>query len=142
MLVHSGEKPFECNGCDQTFRQKQLLRRHQNLHHTPDYIKPVPKTKCYNCSECDKTFAHRGYLARHLESHGKHVTFSESEEENDVNDLPTISAQHVLESNLMQEWRDGKLGNSPQVVIVHPDGRVEEVTPKLQVRWIRMRKIC
>ena len=33
----------------------------------------------------------------------------------------------------MQEWREGKLGNAPQVVIVHPDGRIEEVTPKLQV---------
>ena len=47
--------------------------------------------------------------------------------------LRTITADHILHGDLMQEWREGKLGNAPQVVIVHPDGRIEEVTPKLQV---------
>ena len=28
--------------------------------------------------------------------------------------------------------KDGKLGTSPKVVVVHPDGRIEEVTGKLQ----------
>jgi hypothetical protein len=48
--------------------------------------------------------------------------------------LRGLTADNVLHSNLMQEWREGKLGNAPQVVIVHPDGRIEEVTPKLQVQ--------
>ena len=28
--------------------------------------------------------------------------------------------------------KEGKLGTSPKVVVVHPDGRIEEVTAKLQ----------
>ena len=28
--------------------------------------------------------------------------------------------------------KEGKLGASPKVVVVHPDGRIEEVTAKLQ----------
>ena len=47
--------------------------------------------------------------------------------------MRTITAEHVLHGDLMQEWREGKLGTAPQVVIVHPDGRIEEVTPKLEV---------
>ena len=47
--------------------------------------------------------------------------------------MRTITAEHVLHGDLMQEWREGKLGTAPQAVIVHPDGRIEEVTPKLEV---------
>lgn len=31
-----GEKPFECDECDATFRQKQLLKRHKGLYHTDE----------------------------------------------------------------------------------------------------------
>ena len=29
ILTHTGEKPFQCVECDQSFRQKQLLKRHK-----------------------------------------------------------------------------------------------------------------
>ena len=134
LLTHSGLKPFECNECDQSFRQKQLLKRHKNLHHTPDYIPPMPKEKTHECTECDKTFAHKGNLMRHLSHH-------DSEDESSQKDLipklppsPHLTTQQLLEGNLLTDLREGKLGTGPipQVVIVHPDGRLEEVTSKLQ----------
>ena len=39
---------------DQSFRQKQLLRRHKNLYHTPDYVPPAPKEKSHECGDCNK----------------------------------------------------------------------------------------
>ena len=43
MLIHTDQKPFQCDACEQSFRQKQLLKRHQNLYHNPNYIPPTPK---------------------------------------------------------------------------------------------------
>ncbi|XP_025116077.1 uncharacterized protein LOC112577248 isoform X2 [Pomacea canaliculata] len=138
ILTHSGEKPFECDECEHAFRQKQLLKRHKNLHHTVDYQPPPPRDKNHDCTACDKSFAHRGNLMRHMAQHT--CDFSEdetpavtSEGSREGGSLRTITADHILHGNLMQEWREGKLGNAPQVVIVHPDGRIEEVTPKLQL---------
>ena len=39
---------------EQSFRQKQLLRRHKNLYHTPDYVPPAPKEKSHECGDCNK----------------------------------------------------------------------------------------
>ncbi|XP_052751381.1 transcriptional repressor CTCF-like isoform X2 [Galleria mellonella] len=69
MLKHIDEKPFICDQCDQAFRQKQLLRRHQNLYHNPDYVPKPPKEKTHTCHECNRTFAHKGNLIRHLAVH-------------------------------------------------------------------------
>ena len=34
-LIHKKSKPFQCDLCDNQYRTKQLLKRHQNLHHNP-----------------------------------------------------------------------------------------------------------
>lgn len=52
-----------------TCRQKQLLRRHQNLYHNPDYVPKPPKEKTHTCHSCHRTFAHKGNLMRHLAVH-------------------------------------------------------------------------
>lgn len=44
----------------QAFRQKQLLKRHQNLYHNPEYIPPMPREKTQECPECGKAFRHKG----------------------------------------------------------------------------------
>lgn len=69
MLIHTNEKPFTCNECDQKFRQKQLLKRHQNLYHNPDYVPPEPRPKNHECEECGRKFIHQGNLIRHLAMH-------------------------------------------------------------------------
>ncbi|XP_029634692.1 transcriptional repressor CTCF [Octopus sinensis] len=136
LLTHSGEKPFECNECDQSFRQKQLLKRHKNLYHTPNYTPPRPKEKTHECSECDKSFAHKGNLMRHLSYHDLEEDAFQTDHLNKLSPGPHVhlTAQQLLQSSLLSDLRDGKLGPGriPQVVLVHPDGRVEEVTSKLQ----------
>ncbi|XP_065200286.1 transcriptional repressor CTCFL-like [Planococcus citri] len=69
MLIHTDQKPFRCSLCDQCFRQKQLLKRHQNLYHDPTYVPPAPKEKTHECPECKRSFRHKGNLIRHMCMH-------------------------------------------------------------------------
>ena len=66
MLVHTEQKPYTCGQCDQAFRQKQLLKRHQNLYHNPHYTPPEPREKTQECPECSKAFRHKGNLIRQV----------------------------------------------------------------------------
>ncbi|RZF44236.1 hypothetical protein LSTR_LSTR003876 [Laodelphax striatellus] len=69
MLILTDQKPYQCNQCDQSFRQKQLLKRHQNLYHNPNYVPPPPREKTHECPECQRAFRHKGNLIRHLSVH-------------------------------------------------------------------------
>ena len=64
MLIHTDQKPFQCDQCDQSFRRKQVLKRHQNLHHNPAYVPPPPKKKTEECPDCGRGFRHKGNLKR------------------------------------------------------------------------------
>lgn len=39
----------------------------------------------------------------------------------------------TLHRNLLQDIKAGKLGDVPQVVIVHPDGSLEEISSKIPI---------
>lgn len=69
MLIHTDTKPFKCDICPQTFRQRQLLRRHKNLLHNEDYQPPEPREKVHSCPSCPRSFTHKGNLMRHMETH-------------------------------------------------------------------------
>lgn len=77
MLVHTDQKPFQCTQCDQAFRQKQLLKRHINLYHDPNYVAPTPKEKTHVCPSCNRQFRHKGNLIRHMSLHDPDSTVRE-----------------------------------------------------------------
>uniref|UniRef100_A0A182NM51 C2H2-type domain-containing protein n=1 Tax=Anopheles dirus TaxID=7168 RepID=A0A182NM51_9DIPT len=69
LLLHTDQKPYKCEQCAQNFRQKQLLKRHINYYHNPDYVAPTPKAKTHLCPTCGRTFRHKGNLIRHMALH-------------------------------------------------------------------------
>lgn len=73
LLIHTDQKPFVCSHCDQAFRQKQLLKRHENLYHVNGYVPPTPKEKTHKCPTCEKAFRHKGNLIRHMSYHDPDV---------------------------------------------------------------------
>lgn len=79
MLIHTDQKPFLCDQCDQSFRQKQLLKRHQNLYHNPTYVPPPPREKTHECSECSRAFRHKGNLIRHMAIHDPDLSLQEKQ---------------------------------------------------------------
>lgn len=79
MLIHTDQKPYQCDQCDQSFRQKQLLKRHQNLYHNPEYVPPTPREKTHECPECGRAFRHKGNLIRHMALHDPESTVHEKQ---------------------------------------------------------------
>ncbi|XP_069499071.1 zinc finger protein 2-like [Ambystoma mexicanum] len=84
--LHTGEKPFKCTECEESFTHYQYLARHQQVHapqmeeavmcgksltsktalnaHTTCHIE-----RCYKCTMCEKSFTHSSYLNRHQRIH-------------------------------------------------------------------------
>lgn len=105
MLIHTDQKPYQCDHCYQSFRQKQLLKRHCNLYHNPSYIPPPPQEKTHQCPECERPFRHKGNLIRHM-------------------------AVHDPESSLQEKQQALKMGRQKKIQII--DGqRVEVMTGDL-----------
>ncbi|XP_034942097.1 transcriptional repressor CTCFL isoform X1 [Chelonus insularis] len=105
MLIHTDQKPYQCDHCYQSFRQKQLLKRHCNLYHNPSYVPPQPQEKTHQCPECERAFRHKGNLIRHM-------------------------AVHDPESSLQEKQQALKIGRQKKIQII--DGqRVEVMTGDL-----------
>lgn len=80
MLIHTDQKPYQCDHCYQSFRQKQLLKRHCNLYHNPTYVPPPPQEKTHQCPECERAFRHKGNLIRHMAVHDPESSLQEKQQ--------------------------------------------------------------
>ena len=56
----SGEKPYKCNICENTFSQKSSLVNHRRIH---------TGERPYACDICEKTFSRSSTLAEHKRFH-------------------------------------------------------------------------
>ena len=146
LLTHSNTKPFECGDCNLAFRHKQLLKRHRNLYHSADNTWDILKDNDEVCKACIKAFmvkTNAGQEATEnasndksanedaLESYDYFHTCGGTPKAN-LEGIVPLTADQLIENSLLADMKEGKLGISPKVVVVHPDGRVEEVTAKLQ----------
>lgn len=55
--ANTGERPFKCDECPQSFQRSHDLKRHKRIHLA---VKPFP------CPSCDKSFSRKDALKRHI----------------------------------------------------------------------------
>ena len=89
ILMHRGEKPYECKQCDAAFRTPFDLKDHVKRRHSE--VKPFSCEKCgkgficadnlkhhllvhsgqkpYKCALCPSRFSRRDYLTKHIRTH-------------------------------------------------------------------------
>ena len=60
IMVHSGDKPFECDHCSKAFHTKYELKIHVRKH---------TGEKPYKCDYCSKGYAQKGSLTKHIRIH-------------------------------------------------------------------------
>ena len=58
--THESDKPFMCDLCGTSYRQKITLQRHKLTH---------SKVNSFHCTTCGKYFRHKHYLVQHERVH-------------------------------------------------------------------------
>ncbi|WAR11384.1 CTCF-like protein [Mya arenaria] len=135
-VSHSSFKPFECDDCEIAYRQKQALKKHRHIYH--DLINTEEIGSEDECKECEKMVRKNEYTEMNDSDNDDTTDKSQNVHtcggfsKHLLNSLAPLTADQLIENSLLADMKEGKLGNSPKVVVVHPDGRVEEVTAKLQ----------
>ncbi|CAG5122138.1 unnamed protein product, partial [Candidula unifasciata] len=143
---HDVDKNFKCDQCDFVANTERMFDLHAAVH---------SDGKKFDCDVCHSSFNLQQTLDKHkhscqlggesgMESQSPSSRDKEPTKEDGVfslsscNSTPVSSSQLVsaplasdtLHKNLLQDIKSGKLGDVPQVVIVHPDGSLEEISSK------------
>ena len=138
MLIHTDQKPYQCDHCFQSFRQKQLLKRHCNLYHNPSYVPPPPQEKTHQCPECERPFRYGMFAActnAPTEWKRKRQKYILSLSFRHKGNLIRHMAVHDPESSLQEKQQALKMGRQKKIQII--DGqRVEVMTGQYSSRQV------
>lgn len=104
----------------QCFRQKQLLKRHQNLYHNPSYVPPSPREKTHECPECKRAFRHKGNLIRHMCMHDPDSEAIQAQNELKLGRQKKIQIVNGKDLKIVQQDDD----DSMKEELVDADGKV------------------
>ncbi|XP_005096662.1 uncharacterized protein LOC101849454 [Aplysia californica] len=146
--IHSGGKRFECNVCHASFNLRQMLEKHKqwctlDLESLEDSSSTSTAKRKDTEEEASsgQSVLYKSPLGRPPgPSSNKEGPRGEDSNSNSAAESSSSSsgqpqgppsASDTLHRNLLQDIRSGKLGDVPQVVIVHPDGSLEEISSKL-----------
>ena len=131
ILTHSSERPFQCDICKITFKQKALLKRHENTCHNPDY---VPNQRKYKCPHCIKCFVQPNSLQKHVSEMHESGSGSEMADRvkcEAVDDVSSIDCKDIDQDNALSDEDNFVLtDNGQQIILLEVIPKEENDIPK------------
>ncbi|XP_059168933.1 zinc finger protein 236-like [Physella acuta] len=128
--IHSNGKKYECDTCHTSFNLSQTLDKHKVTCQLGEESElDSSRDKESDEHSVDKTSMYKSSLDRPTQENKLDSILSA--DGSSTTSAPLTS--DTLHRNLLQDIKAGKLGDVPQVVIVHPDGSLEEISSKIPI---------